>query len=550
MTMHPLVPSLLLTLAATNALLAQSNTVPGLDIRLENTSQLARYRRTGTFPNGVQAIGMYTTYCNPGTVQIPFQAAMNPNHGFIHYIVARESGGRFVQISNYGWIKHTFGSNNLASSCGNCPLPGTTSFVVPGCNDTYANSQAVDHFNLAPPEEVDPWLGTWNPIGSWFDRGNPDVGFPANQDGTRSLTQTQANVLNQQIGNALRVYDDDLNVAGATFCYQSGYLVPGEAEALRGDNIGSRAFTPTWSAGTGQWTLTNGATYLIGSVLQRWTGATVDSAPNGTDDGRYYVAVKVTGPVNGIYHYEYAVQNRDNRRGMGAFRVPTCPDAQVSNFGFHDVDRNALTDWTGAKVGGEIVFQMGAVNPNPLKWNCIFNFWFDSDAAPQTGAVLLDQYAIGPGALTVNVPSTIPSGVFNQNLGAGCGAPVPPTLYATGTPDRALLGNNTFALRSNGNPAGAACAFLLSVTPGSTPLGGGCTAWTGDVATLLGPIVVLADASGQATIPLAVPNNPAMEGQTFDFQMLNVAAGGPLFGTFNATNGLRIRAGNLIASCP
>lgn len=550
MTMHPLVPSLLLALAATDAALAQSNTVPGLNIRLENTSQIARYRRTGTFPNGVQAIGMYTTCCNPGTVSIPFQAAMNPNHGFIHYIVARESGGRFVQISNYGWVKHTFGSNNLASSCGTCPLPGTTSFVVPGCNDTYANSQAVDHFNLAPPEEVDPWLGTWNPIGSYFDRGNPDVGFPANQDGVRSLTQQQATALNTAIGQALRVYDDDLNVPGATFWYQSGYLVPGELESLRGDNIGARQFTPTWSAGTGQWTLTNGSTYLIGSVLQQWTGASVDSAANGTDDGRYYVAVKVTGPVNGIYHYEYAVQNRDNKRGMGAFRVPICPDAQAFNFGFHDVDRNALTDWTGAKVGGEIQFQTGTLNPNPLKWNCIYNFWFDSDAAPQTGAVLLDQYAIGPGALTVNVPSTTPGGLYNQNLGAGCGTPAAPKLYATGTPDRATLGNATFALRSTGNPASAPCAFLLSATPGATPLGGGCTAWTGDVTTLIGPLVVVADGSGVAAIPLAVPNLPAMEGQNFDFQMLSVVAGGPLLGTFNATNGLRIRVGNLITSCP
>lgn len=548
MTMQPLVPSLLLVLAATDAVLAQSNTVAGLDIRLENTAQIARYRRTGTFPNGVQALGMYTTCCNPGTVSIPFQAAMNPNHGFIHYIVARESGGRFVQISNYSWVKHTFGSNNLASSCGTCPLPGTTSFVVPGCNDTYANSQAVDHFNLAPPDEVDPWLGSWNPIGSWFDRGNPDVGFPANQDGVRSLTQQQAQALNTQIGNALRVYDDDLNVSGATFWYQSAYLVPGELEALRGDNLGSRQFTATW--GTTQWTLTNGTNYLIGSVLQRWTGATVDSAPNGTDDGRYYVAVKVTGPTNGIWHYEYAVQNRDNKRGMGAFRVPICPDARASAFGFHDVDRNALTDWTGAKVGSEIVFQTTALNPNPLNWNCIYNFWFDSDAAPVSSAVLLDQYAIGPGALTVSVPSTTPGGLFNQFLGAGCGIPAAPSLHATGSPARALLGNATLSLRSSSNPSLAPCAFLLSTTPGATPLGGGCTAWTGDLGTLIGPLVAVADAGGIASIPLVVPNDPAMEGQVFDFQMVNVAAGGALLGSFNASNGLRIRVGNLIPSCP
>lgn len=548
MTMRTFVSCSLFVLTAAS-LLAQSNTVPGLDLKLEDTWAIQRYRRAGTYPTGAQAIGTWTTCCGAGTVNVPFQAPMNPNHAFIHYIVARESGGRLVQISNWAWVKHTFGSSNDPGACGPCPGGSTSSFVTPGCSDTYANSQAVDHFNLGPPEEVHAWLGTWVPVCSYFDRGNPEVPLPNQCDGVRSVTQSQAFVLNQTIGKAMKVYDDDLVVPGATFCYQSGYLVPGEAESLRGDNIGSRSFTPVWSAINNQWTLNDGPAFLQGSILQRWTGASIGSSTNGADDGRYYVAVKVTGPTNGLYHYEYAVHNRDNQRGMGAFRIPVCPDAQVLGFGFHDVDRDALTDWTAAKVGGEIVFQTAAVNPNPLKWNTIFNFWFDSDAAPQTGAVLLDQYAIGPGALTVNVASTTPSGIYNQNLGPGCGTPTP-SLYATGTPDRALIGNATFALRSSGNPASAPCLFLLATVPGSTPLGGGCTAWTGDINSLLGPLVVVANAAGAATIPLAVPNNPSLEGTNLDFQMLNVIAGGALLGTFNVTNGLRVRIGNQITSCP
>ncbi|HEX5053339.1 MAG TPA: hypothetical protein VFZ65_16300 [Planctomycetota bacterium] len=551
MTTRPLpLPLLLLAATTAHSALAQSNTVPGLDIKLEDTSQIQRYRRTGSFPNGVQAIGMYTVCCNPGSVAIPFQAAMNANHGFIHYIVARESGGRLVQISNYAWVKHTFGSNNNPSSCGVCINQTTSSFVEPGCNDTYANSQAVDHFNLGPPGEVDPWLGAWNPICSLFDRGNPEVTLSQQCDGIRSLTHTQANVLNAAIGDAMRVYDDDLNVPGATFYYQSGYLVPGEAEANRGNNIGSRRFTPTYSSGSGQWNFSDGPTYVLGSILQQWSGASVDSAPNGTDDGRYYVAVKVTGPNNGLYHYEYAVQNRDNKRGMGAFRLPVCPEAQVLNFGFHDFDRNPLSDWVGAKVGAEIVFQSPPVTANPLRWNSIFNFWFDSDAAPLPGTVLLDQYDIGPGALTVSVASSTPSGVFNQNLGPGCGNPAAPTLYATGTPDRALLGNATFALRSGGNPGGALCAFLLSTSPGTTPIGPGCTAYTGNPLSMLGPVVALADGSGFASLPLPVPNDPALEGSDLDFQMLTFVAGGPVLGTFNLSNGLRIRVGSLTTGCP
>ncbi|HEU4420114.1 MAG TPA: hypothetical protein VFT55_14360 [Planctomycetota bacterium] len=541
--------SLLLLATIVADLAAQTGSIVGRDIQLQSAQSIQRYRRTGTFPNGVQAIGIGTTCCNPGTSDIPFQASMNPNHGFIHYIVARESGGRLVQISNYAWVKHTFGSNNLTSPCGNCPLPGTTSFVVVGCNDTYNNSQAVDHFNLGPPAEVDPWLGTWVPQCSHFDRGNPPVAVSLQCDGIRSLTQTQAQVLNQAIGDTMRVYDDDLNVPGASFYYQAGYLIQAEAESVRDNNIGSRPFTAVWNGST-NWTLTDVTGYLLGSVLQRWSGATITSAANGTDDGRFYVAVKVTGPTNGRYHYEYAVHNRDNKRGMGAFRIPVCPEAQVLNFGFHDVDRNALTDWTASKVGGEIVFQTQAVSPNPLRWNSIYNFWFDSDAAPLTGTLLLDQYDVGAGALTVNVSSTTPSGVFNQNLGAGCGSPNAPTLFATGTPDRATLGNATYALRSTGNPASAPCAFLLSTVPGASLLGPGCTAYTGDPLSMLGPVVTVADSAGLTILGLGIPSTPALEGQNFDFQMLNLAPGGALLASFNLSNGLRIRVGNLINGCP
>src|SRR5262245_27470262 len=86
--------SLLLLATVVADVSAQTGYIPGRDIKLEDTWGIVRYRRAGTFPNGVQAIGMWTTCCNPVTSNIPFQAAMNPNHGFIHYIVARESGGR------------------------------------------------------------------------------------------------------------------------------------------------------------------------------------------------------------------------------------------------------------------------------------------------------------------------------------------------------------------------------------------------------------------------------------------------------------------------
>src|SRR5262245_56109400 len=192
---HPF--SLLLLVATASPLCAQSNTIPGLDIRLLATTGLATFDHGGTFPNGRSTVGAGTTCCNPGTVPIPFIRAMDPRHGFIHYIVARVSAGRMVQISNWSYVKHTFGSSNDTSTCSTCVGPHTNGNQVSvGCADTYVASQAVDHFNLGPPSEIDPWLGTWVPTCSLFDQGDP-AGAPSTLcDGVRTLTQAQADALN------------------------------------------------------------------------------------------------------------------------------------------------------------------------------------------------------------------------------------------------------------------------------------------------------------------------------------------------------------------
>jgi len=526
---------------------AQPNVVPGLDLRLEGTTGLNDYVRSGAFPSGATAWGAGTTCCNPGTVPVPFEAAMDPDHGFIHLIVARESGGRLVQISDWSYVKHTFGSSNDPSTCGAC-AGGPFAQVAVGCSDTYANSQFVDHYLLGPPGEVNPWTGIWNPVCSHFDMGEPVVA-PAQQcDGIRSLTTTQAAALNAGLNHQMRVYDADLTVAGATFWWQAGYLVPGEIESNRNDNIGSRQFTATWN-GT-SYNVSSLGTTLPGTILQRWSGASVSSGTNGLDDGRIYVAVKVTGPTNGLYHYEYAVHNRDNNRGTGAFRVPMCPGTQVSNFGFHDVDQDAGNAWAGSMVGSDVVFSTAV---NPLRWNSIFNFWFDSDAAPiATASVTLDAFDPGPGAASFSVTSSAPLGLYNLFLGPGCGVPAASTLYATGTPARATLGNATFGLASAGN-APAATVFLLGGgLDGTQALGGGCNLYMGGV---IGPNIfvlppVAANGAGLASFSLPVPNQPALEGAHLNFQAVEVQAGGALLGQFDLSNGVRVRIGNAVSDCP
>jgi hypothetical protein len=324
------------------------------------------------------------------------------------------------------------------------------------------------------------------------------------------------------------------------------YTIETESEALRDNNIGSRGFTASWS-GT-RWNLGATGTLLHGSVLQRWSGATLNSATNGGDDGRLYVATKVTGPVDGFYHYEVAIHNRDNARGVGQVRIPVCPSARVRDLGFGDVDSDASNDWTASVVGSEIVFTGAS---NPLPWNTLFNFWFDSDAAPSDAAYALDQALPGPGLASVAVTGRAPLGLYNVHLGAGCAVGAPASLFATGTPARATLGNATFAIVSRGNAPGQPHVLYYSPVNGSFPFAG-CTVFLG---TMLGQASfagsTLTDGSGVAVHPVPIGASLALEGLDVNLQAVARRPGaGSLFTNFELSDALRVRVGNAVSDCP
>ncbi|NOT29750.1 MAG: hypothetical protein HOP15_04790 [Planctomycetes bacterium] len=467
---------------------------------------------------------------------------MDPDHPFIAFLLAREANGRFEQISDRSYVKHGFFalSSTFCSAC--IGTDGTRLGL--GCSDTYSVGNNGDNFWLGPPAEIDPWLGLWDPVCSHFDRGEPAVAPPNDCNGARSLTSSQANALGS-VGHRIRVRDADFNVPGA-FWFQGMYVIETEGDRVREDNLASRAFVPSWTGSS--WNLVESGVQLFGSVLQRWAGASVKSSTNGTDDGRLFVAVKVGGQdqTNGTYHYEYAVHNRDNRRGVGALRIPICASARVMNLGFGDIDQEAGNDWSASVVGNEIVFSGPS---NPLAWNTIYNFWFDSDAAPVLDTVELDQASAGPGAAFVSVTSSAPLALYNVYLGPGCDFdPVPPTLFANG---RATLGNAAFALYSGGNTPFMRSYLRFSITPGSH-VRGGCTRYLGPgPAFSLAAGNNLADATGLCGFSAPIPSDIAYEGLNVSMQTLSRdPSGGPVRSFFDLSDGLLVRLGNAVPDCP
>jgi hypothetical protein len=445
-------------------------------------------------------------------------------------MVVRVDNDRLVQISDRRtFAKHSHGAGNQTGRCGTCVNPGTSTLLAVGCYDAYSANTNSNRFWLGPVDEVDPWTGLWNPFGSYFDRGDPEVAFPQNQDGIRSLT---SGAFADPVKNRIVLRETDL-LAPGQFYRVLHIVCEGEHRDLRMNNSGYRGVTPSWNGTT--WSFAEGPTTFIGSVLDAWPGATVGSARNGDDDGHFFVAVKVTQPSPGLWHYEYAVQDFDNARGAAALRIPLCPSTAAQNVGFRDADSDPLNDWTWSHAGSELVFQAG---PAALRWNMIFNFWFDCGVAPVAGAVALDQALPGPGALQVAVATQIPGGTAAvADLGPGCGTPEP-AIAANGLP---LIPSPGFGLTIATTPS-AGLILFWSLTPASVPLGNGCTQYL-DSATMRTQGFVIADGSGHSAVPVPVPNSLAFDGLPLHWQAVQLVPGGPMLGAFTLSNGLFARVG-------
>src|SRR5678816_90820 len=180
--------AILLSLAVTSAglLSAQSNTVPGLNGRLEILDNITYWGRRGAaYPGGEVGLSMRNTMCNPGSVSIPWFAQMAENHPKFGFIITRLSNDRMEQISDRSYCKHAFTSASTSGGCGPCNGIGGNMMGVT-CSDTYSAGNNASRGNLGPAPEINPWLGTWNHIGSYFDQGDPNVGPPGNNDGVQS----------------------------------------------------------------------------------------------------------------------------------------------------------------------------------------------------------------------------------------------------------------------------------------------------------------------------------------------------------------------------
>jgi len=340
-----------------------------VDVSLGGLNQIAQVAHDGTYPGGTAALSMATTACNLGLTDVPWLAPMQVNHPVIAMALYRLLDGRFEQIG-VSWLKHGFYALSN-DDCSVCRHPSDGTFLGVGCSDTYGVINNQDRNYLGPRSEVDPFTAVWTCLGSHFAGGQPDC--------VRRHTGSGHGPLDHRL-NAL---DSDLDLPGAAYFYEADYLVRGDADLE--NNIGSRVCTMSWNGSVWQFSTPSSDNPLVnGPAINRWGDLRTTGGVDSTD-GYFTLAVAVSDAGGGLYHYEYALFNRNSALGAHSFSVPV-GDAVISNLGFHDSDYDAADDWAATLDGGVLTWATDDFETNPqanaLGYDLLYNFRFDADAPP------------------------------------------------------------------------------------------------------------------------------------------------------------------------
>ena len=221
-----------------------------------------------------------------------------------------------------------------------------------------------------------------------------------------------------------------------------------------------------------------GSTVRMTPATDAWTGATSNTIePEPGVDGRAFIAYKVTGPVAGVWHYEYAIHNQNLDRSIQSFSVPLGCGITVSNIGFHAPPNHpgfpndgtvgnagfSNAAWTSNQTASDLSWSSETFaqnqNANAIRFGTMYNFRFDSDRPPQAANATIGFFKTG-------TPMTV--GIQGPSPDVMCGTPTPPTPTPTATATHQRHTNtDTQQRRLPGANTGA--DRQPTPTPGATP---------------------------------------------------------------------------------
>jgi hypothetical protein len=397
------------------------NLVPGPDVIVGDVEDVAQFDA----PVGTQVgLAIGTDSCNNGDQPVDWFALPQTDHPLVPQNLYRMSGGetndeRFEQIGQ-SWMKHTF----LALEdfvCGTCDTSGcqTGSHLCPGCSDPYVSGLNGDQNSIGSRAWVNPFTGS----------------FPSNAN-------DHSGHVHNGVSHRILVETSDLMPSGnpgATYFGEAAYISPHEytwcqshpTECNMFNNFSYRQFSVSGGPTFFNFSAVS-STVRMEAAIQAWvaTGATVQQAePDPGNDGIFFVGYKVTGPTSGLWHYDYAVFNMNLDRAIQSFEVvfPGFPP-DLSNIGFHAPPQHpgwahdgtegdagySSTPWTFTLNGpppdpNSAVWNCETFaqnqNANAIRWGTLYNFRFDSPAAPATSTANIAFFKTGaPVAVEIQAP--------------------------------------------------------------------------------------------------------------------------------------------------
>jgi hypothetical protein len=406
-------------------------------------------------------LGVGTTSCNAGNVQLNWFAMPNTDHPVIPQNLYRMRGGasnneRFEMIGQ-SWLKHAFTALQQ-NACGfGCAASGTGTRLGVGCSDPYSASLNADQNGLGSRAWVNAFTGA----------------YPSTARNHTGHTHTGAS-------HRVLVESNDLNPTsnvGATYYAEAQYVTPHEyawCQANPGqcnmyNNVSYRRFNVSGS-GTNYSFSAVGATVRTEPAINAWTGATINRfEPAPGLDGQAFMAYKVSGPVNGVYHYEYAVYNQNLDRSIREFAVPLGCGVSVTNVEFYapineagstnDGTQNSAgysnTPWTVNQTTGAITWSTETFaqnqNANAIRWGTMYNFRFDSTRPPQATNATIGFFKTGD-PITVAIQAPTPDAC---NALQAVSAVSRKTHNAAGTFDIALPFGDTPGVESRRTSSGS-----------------------------------------------------------------------------------------------
>ena len=424
----------------------------GPDIITGDIADLEEYGNDGT----QVGLGVSTTSCNAGNVPVDFFVLPSTDHPIIPHNLYRMSGGasnadRFEQIGQ-SWVKHTFGADQL-NECGFGCIPANFTHLGAGCSDTYASFQNAEQEALGSRAWVNPFTGVFQ------STANDHTGHVHTETSHRILVNVSD--LNETLNSGATYYCEVQYISPHEYAWCQTH--PGECNMY--NNSSYRQFRVS---GTTTFFFSEfGATVRMTPAVHAWTGATINPIePDPGVDGRAFIAYKVTGPVAGVYHYEYAIYNENLDRGIQSFSVPLGCGGTVSDLGFHAPlnhpgfpNDGTLGDagfsnaaWSSDQTSDAVSWNTETFaqnqNANAIRWGTLYNFRFDSDHAPiATNATI--------GFFKTGTPVTV--AILGPDTCSAASSPTPsPTVAPSATP------TVTPSSTPSGTPTPAAQALELS----------------------------------------------------------------------------------------